>query len=181
MTRKKISWLGILVAIVATGLIARYIYKKPNVDPGEQAPPIAGQLVSGDDFNLETLKGKIVLVDFWGSWCGPCRVENPKLVALYEKYNGATFKDADGFEIVSVAIERNESRWIKAIKADKLSWPFHILDKVSNFKFFDAPIANSYGVTEVPAKFLLNTQLQTIGVNQNISEIDEWLGQQLVQ
>ncbi|MFT4665778.1 MAG: thiol-disulfide isomerase/thioredoxin [Polaribacter sp.] len=175
MSLKKKPWTTVLFAIVVIAYAGRYIYKKPNVDPGEMAPPVTGQLISGENFQLTDLKGHIVLVDFWGSWCGPCRRENPHLVALYKKYEHAKFKNADGFKIVSVGIERDEKRWKKAIQSDQLYWPHHIMDKVSNFKFFDAAIANGYGVTNVPAKFLLSTDLQTIGVNQSISELDEWL------
>jgi len=172
-------WPLIVLFIMGAIFIGRYIYKKPNVDPGEMAPPVTGQLLSGEAFELSDLKGSIILVDFWGSWCGPCRRENPHLVALYKKYENVKFKNADGFKIVSVGIERNEGRWKKAIQSDQLYWPHHIMDKVTNFKFFDSAIAKGYGVTEVPSKFLLNTDLQTIGVNQSIAELDEWLASQI--
>lgn len=178
IAKKNISFL-IVLAIIVIGFVGRYIYKKPNVDPGEMAPPVSGKLLSGEAFQLEDLKGNIILVDFWGSWCGPCRHENPSLVALYKKYENATFKNAKGFKILSVGIERSEARWKKAIQSDQLYWPYHIMDEVSNFKFFDAAIADAYGVTEVPSKFLLNTDLQTIGVNQSINELDQWLAEQV--
>lgn len=179
MTLKKIPWSGIFFTIVLIGFVARYFYKKPDVDPGEMAPAFSGVTITGSAFQLNDLKGKIVLIDFWGSWCGPCRGENPHLVALYKKYQNKTFKDASGFEVVSIGIENNEARWKRAIQSDQLIWPYHIMDKVNSFKFFDAPIANSYGVREVPSKFLLNPELQTIGVNQSINEIDTWLAEQV--
>ncbi|MFK7809644.1 MAG: TlpA family protein disulfide reductase [Saprospiraceae bacterium] len=179
MTAKKFPWSLIILAIGIAALVGRYIYKKPNVDPGEMAPPVTGQLISGEAFDLNDLKGNIVLVDFWGSWCGPCRAENPSLVALHKKYKDATFKEAKGFKIVSVGIERKEDRWKRAIESDQLNWPYHIMDKVTSYKFFDAEIANGYGVTEVPSKFLLNTNLETIGVNQSVKELDEWLSGQV--
>jgi thiol-disulfide isomerase/thioredoxin len=175
MSIKKIPGSVLFIAILLIGIAGRYMYKKPSVDTGERAPAISGQLPDGKTFDLAELKGNFVLVDFWGSWCGPCRVENPALVALHKKYEGATFKNAKGFTIVSVGIEKEEARWKRAIQSDQLYWPYHVIDKVSNYKFFDAPIAKGYGVREVPTKFLLNANLETIGVNQSLEQLDKWL------
>jgi thiol-disulfide isomerase/thioredoxin len=175
MSLKKKPGSVLFIAILLIGMAGRYIYKKPNVDTGEMAPAISGQLPDGRSFDLAELKGYFVLVEFWGSWCGPCRAKNPTLLALYKKYEGATFKNAKGFTIVSVGIEKEEARWKKAIQSDQLYWPYHVLDKVSNYKFFDAPIAKNYGVTEVPSRFLLNANLETIAVNQSLEQLDKWL------
>jgi thiol-disulfide isomerase/thioredoxin len=175
MALKKIPGSVLFITVLLIGIAGRYMYKKPNVDTGEMAPAISGQLPDGRHFDLNELKGNFVLVDFWGSWCGPCRAENPGLLALYKKYEGASFKNATGFIILSIGIEKEEARWKKAIQAEQLYWPYHLLDKVSNYKFFDAAIAKSYGVTEVPSKFLLNANLETIGVNQSLEQLDKWL------
>jgi thiol-disulfide isomerase/thioredoxin len=175
MCFKKTPGSVLFIAILLIGIVGRYLYKRPYVDTGEMAPAISGQLPDGRTFELAELKGNFVLVDFWGSWCGPCRAENPALVALYKKYEGAVFKNAKGFTIVSVGIEKEEARWKRTIQTDQLYWPYHVLDKVSNYKFFDAAIAKSYGVTEVPTKFLLNTNLETIEVNPSLEQLDKFL------
>src|SRR5690606_30528212 len=88
--------------------------------PGNMAPDIAYPDTSGNVRKLSDLKGKVVLLDFWASWCGPCRKENPSIVRLYNKYK------EQGFEIFSVSLDKDESRWEAAIIADGLIWPNHV-------------------------------------------------------
>ena len=155
--------------------VGRYLYMKPKFRNGEGIPQIKGELIDGSEFDLNSLEGKYVLVDFWGSWCGPCREENPGLVFLYEKYNQQKFKKADGFEILSIAIETSESRWKSAIQKDNLNWPYHIvqLDR------FQSPIAKEFGVREVPTKYLLNGKGMIISVNATIEQLDRLLADRI--
>lgn len=171
---KKYGFL-IFVAIIALAYIVRYFYMKPNVDDGELAPDFQASLISGEDFQLSDLRGNYVLLDFWGSWCGPCIADNRKLVPLYKKYNSSKFKDAEGFEIVMVAVEKDEARWPRAIQRFGLTWPYHILDQSESLRFFNGELASLYGVADLPAKFLINPSGKTIGVNQPIEEIDAFL------
>ncbi|MEM9822490.1 MAG: TlpA disulfide reductase family protein [Bacteroidota bacterium] len=160
-------------------LVGKHFYMKPAYASGELAPAFSGQLPSGENFQLSDLKGKMVLLDFWGSWCGPCRQENPRLVQFYNKYQSAQYKDIDGFEVVNVAIEAKERSWQRAIEKDGLKWPFHILDLATSLRFFDSPIAAQYGVKEVPTKFLLNPRGEIIGVNLSFAEMGQILDKHL--
>lgn len=160
-------------------IVGRYFYMKPKYINGETVPNIQAQLIDGKDFDLQNLKGRYVLVDFWGSWCGPCIADNKGLVELYAKYGNAKFKNADGFDIVSVGIEQNDKRWKKAIERQNLTWPHHILDKATSLRFFDSPIAASYGIKEVPSKYLLNEKGFIMGVNLPVSEMDRMLADRL--
>ena len=152
---------------------------QPKVVNGENAPTIKGQLLSGESFDLQQLKGQYVLVDFWGSWCGPCLVEIPGLKEIHKKYKSAQFKEADGLTIVSVAIERDEKRWKAAVSRTGMNWKHHLVDLSTSLKFLNSPIAQEFGVKQVPSKFLLNQDGVIIGVNQSISELDAFLAKRL--
>ena len=165
----------ILLGLVIIGFLANYFYKKPKFSNGESIPEFEAQLINGESFKLSDLSGKYVLLDFWGSWCAPCRKESPELVKLYNKFNGKKFKDADDFEIVSVAIETSEKSWKKAIDKDGLIWPYHI----PQMERFKSPIATQFRVREVPTKYLLNEKSEIIAVNLSINEIAKMLENRL--
>lgn len=173
---KSLLFLGLALVLFYVG---RHFYMAPKVVNGENSPKIAGTLLNGESFDLNELKGKYVLVDFWGSWCGPCMVEMPGIKMLNEKYKGAQFKNADGLTLVSVAIERDENRWKKAINRIGMPWKHHIADLTTSFKFINSPIASEFGVKQVPSKFLLDENGVIIGVNQSIEELDNFLAKRM--
>ena len=173
----------LLFFVVAAGLftVAKHFYMKPKVDGGEKAPDFVAVSHANFGFKLSDLKGKYVLLDFWGSWCGPCIAEVPELIALQERYATAKFKDADGFTIVSVAVEKDKQRWAMAIERLGLTWPYQAIDPVSNFKFFDSPIANDYGVKQLPTKFFIGPDRKIIGADMPLAEVEKFLAGQVVQ
>ena len=162
---------NVLLVLAILGFIGYKVYQMPKFDDGEVAPGFQAQLINGDAFTLSDLNGSYVLLDFWGSWCGPCRKENPNLVNLHNAFNGKSFTDAKGFEIVSVAIETNEKRWKSAIQKDKLNWPHHIV-QLDRFK---GPIAKEYGVREIPTKYLLDTKGEILMVNPSFDKLTTFL------
>ncbi|NNF34926.1 MAG: TlpA family protein disulfide reductase [Saprospiraceae bacterium] len=163
--------LNILLILIILGYAGYYFYKKPKYTNGEKAPQFSATLIDGSSFELKDLEGSYVLIDFWGSWCGPCRKENPELVNLYHEFKDASFKDAQGFEMVSIAVETNEKRWKSAIEKDLLTWKYHI----AQLERFKSPIVSQYGVKEIPTKYLLNERGEIIGVNLSAYEIAEML------
>ena len=167
--------LNILLIALVIGYIAYYFYKKPKYINGEIAPAFTAQMLDGSSFSLSDLKGSYVLLDFWGSWCGPCRGDNPGIVRLYDKYNGKTFEDANDFEVVSVAIETKEDRMKRAIAKDGLRWKYHI----PQLKRFKSEVASLYGVKEIPTKYLINPEGFIMGVNLSTKEIDKLLAERL--
>lgn len=179
---KQINTVNLLIIlVVAAGLFAvgKHFYMKPGINDGEKAPDFVAVSHENLGFKLSDLKGKYILLDFWGSWCGPCIAESPALIALHEKYGAARFKEAEGFAIVSVAIEKDRQRWAAAIERLGHTWPYQAIDPVSNLRFFDSPIANDYGVKQLPTKFLLDENRKIIAVNMPLEEVDSFLAERL--
>ncbi len=167
--------LNIILALIIIGFIGYQFYKQPKYENGERAPQFQAELMDGTSFALSDLEGKYVLIDFWGSWCPPCRKENPSLKKLHEKFSRASLEGAEGLEIVSIGVENNEKRWKQAISKDGLNWKYHI----AQLERFKSPIVSQYGVKEIPTKYLLNPKGEIIGVNQTAEEIDVLLSRRL--
>lgn len=132
---------------------------------GSQAPEINLPDTNGKPIALSSLRGKVVLIDFWASWCMPCRQENPNVVKTYEKY-----KD-QGFTVYSVSLDENKDAWLKAIKDDNLSWPNH----VSDLKGWKSDAAAAYGVNAIPSTFLLNKEGVIVATNLRGGQLEQKL------
>ncbi|RMA58932.1 TlpA disulfide reductase family protein [Ulvibacter antarcticus] len=136
--------------------IKQSIASMSKTDIGGMAPEFSAPTPEGNMLSLKETLGKYTIIDFWASWCRPCRMENPNVVRVYEKYHDK------GLNIISVSLDKDtqKDRWIKAISDDNMDW-YH----VSNLQFWQDPIAKMYGVRSIPATFLLDEEGKIIGKN----------------
>lgn len=123
------------------------IDRMSKVEIGSKAPNFSAPTPDGEELALNEVLGKVTLIDFWASWCKPCRDENPNIVRVYEKYHD------QGLNIIGVSLDRpgQEDKWKQAIEEDNLGW-----NQVSNLMFWQDPVAAEYGVRAIPAAFLLD-------------------------
>ena len=125
---------------------------------------IALPTVQGDTLKLSSLKGKVILLDFWASWCGPCRSSNRQLVKLYSKY-----KDK-GFEILGVSLDENKKDWIKAISRDKIKWL-----QINDAGGWDAKTAIDWNIFQIPTSFLVGRDGKIIAMDLEKAELEKAL------
>jgi len=132
---------------------------------GQKSPEINLPGVSNKSIALSSLKGKIVLIDFWASWCGPCRKENPNVVRLYNEY-----KDK-GFDIYSVSLDKNKEAWIKAIEMDKLTWASHVSDLLQ----WSSSVVPQFGIEGIPFTLLIDREGKIIAKGLRGQQLEDKL------
>ncbi|MAW83983.1 MAG: hypothetical protein CL832_06160 [Crocinitomicaceae bacterium] len=143
--------------------------KKLGLEIGDKAPEIALSDVNGKIIKLSSLKGNVVLIDFWASWCRPCRAENPNVVKLYNKYKNKNFT------IYSISLDQDRKKWIDAINQDQLSWPNH----VSELTGWKSTPGIQYGVSSIPKTFLIDKDGIIIGYDLRGSTLEKKLSKLL--
>ena len=150
-------------------LIGENIAKLSKTDIGAEVEMFEAPTPEGDVLSLKDAMGKLTLIDFWASWCKPCRIENPNVVSVYNDY-----KDK-GFSIISVSLDKTKSSWEKAIKEDNMDW-----HHISNLKYWNEPIAKEWGVRSIPATFLVDENgvivAKNLRGNALREKVDELLG-----
>ncbi|HZH86657.1 MAG TPA: TlpA disulfide reductase family protein [Brumimicrobium sp.] len=135
------------IALLLVGFLPFLMFAQPK--NGMRAMNFTLLDQKGKMVALSDYKGQIVLLDFWASWCGPCRQENPNIVEAYNKYKNSKFANGKGFVVLSVSLDKNEDAWKQAIIKDKLSWSGHVWDKKGE-------VTNKYGVRSIPHSFLID-------------------------
>ncbi len=162
-----------LVLAFGVAFVAHAQYENTKMQKGMKAPDLSYPSPDGQKYTLSEInKGRYVLVDFWASWCGPCRHANPGLVRMYKEYSDKKFKNAKkGFTVFSVSMDKNKEAWVNAIKADNLNWPYHVSDLV-DWNTGNCATANAYGVQYIPQAFLVDPSGKIIGKYMTAEEAE---------
>jgi len=152
----------IMISILIFVLPAFQVFAQPAV--GQQAYEISLPDINGKVQHLSDQQGKMVLIDFWASWCGPCRRSNPELLKLYSQYRDK------GFEIFGVSIDDQKDAWKKAIAKDRISWK-----QVIETGGWDAPVAVQWKIEQIPSSFLIDQQGKVIAIDPSKEQIENYL------
>lgn len=146
------------------------VSKQKKIDVGVIAEDFSAPTPTGEMLSLKKSMGKITIIDFWASWCKPCRMENPNVVRVYNKYHDK------GLNIIGVSLDKKQEAWTKAIADDNLTW-----SHVSNLQFWQEPIARAYGVRSIPATFILDEKGNVIAKNLRGPALEKKISELLEQ
>jgi thiol-disulfide isomerase/thioredoxin len=156
------KWVLLMVSMVLNVQLDAQAPKKGQVAPDIQLPDAQGIPLA-----LSSLRGKIVLIDFWASWCGPCRRANKSMQPIYQQYQDK------GFEIYGISLDESAEDWLKAITADKIKWK-----QVRETGGWNAPISTAWRIEQIPSTFLLDQQGVVVAIDPTPDQIRSYLRKQ---
>jgi peroxiredoxin len=164
-----------LIVVFALFISANVIAQESQIKIGRKAPEIALPSLTGDTISLSAQKGKVVLVDFWASWCAPCVEEQPELRKLYSQFNKSG-NNTKNFEIFGVSLDSKKPAWEKTVRKYKINWI-----QVSDLKFWTSPVAKTYEIEALPFNVLLDKKGTIVGVNLHGKELENAIEAELAK
>lgn len=154
-----------LVVILFFGL---HLHNAQALNMGDVVPEISAPTIDGKEFKLSSLKGKVVLMDFWATWCAPCVQEQPELKKLYEKHKAQV--DSKEFEILGISLDKSKENWQKVVEKNQINWP-----QIGDLKFWKSPIAKAYSINELPYNLIIDGEGKIIAKNLHGEELEAFL------
>jgi len=163
-----------LIAVLICGQLSAQDSPQIGINVGQIAPEIALPTPEGDTVKLSSLRGQLVLIDFWAAWCGPCRKENPFVVKAYREFKNKKFTVGTGFTVYGVSLDRDRNQWIAAIEKDSLAWT-----NVSELMQWNGLVSKIYGIRSIPSNLLIDGNGVILAKNLRGPALDETLNQLL--
>lgn len=166
-----------LTAFLSFLLFHPLFSQEVGLNIGDKVPDLKMTSPDGKEYSIYDLKGKMVLIDFWASWCSPCRRENPNVVKAYNEFKDKNFKNGEGFTVFGVSLDKDKASWEKAIKDDGLIWPYH----VSDLMHWKSEAAKLFKVRGIPTNFLIDGDGIIIGISLRGNNLDSKLKELVVK
>jgi len=166
--------INMLKKLLLSGILflALDFFNAQHVKLNDEAPEIHLKTFQGADFKLSSLKGKVVLLDFWATWCAPCVEEQPFLKAIYTENEKAI--QAGSFEMVGVSLDKSKENWKKIMEREGINWP-----QISDLQFWKSPVAKAYGIEELPYNLILDKSGKIIAINIHGEELKTFIANEL--